>query len=386
MRLAPPVAPPPPAETVDLFDARLYSDGDPHNCWRRLRQDDPVRWQAVPGRGGFWSVTRYADAQQVMLDHRTFSSTGGVFLNLLGRREPASGQQFASTDPPRHGRIRGPVQRRLTPAAVARHVRSLRADIATMLDAGESFDLAATLRPLPLAILGPLLGIPAGDWPRLARLVMMSVAEEDPGVMLPGGPEETLEAAHRELFGYLVDLVVRHRREPRGDLIDVLGETVVDGEVLRPGAVVANAYSIVLGAGAAIPHVPAAAVLALAAAGRFAECASRPGGIPLLVEEALRWSTPAQHFMRVTTRPDEISGVRIGRVEAVVVWLGSANRDPAAFAGPDEFRPDREPNRHLAFGAGRHFCVGNNIARLALRLVFEEIFARYEDLRPASGC
>jgi hypothetical protein len=85
MRLAPSVAPPPPAETVDLFDPRLYSDGDPHNCWRRLRQDDPVRWQPVPGRGGFWSVTRYADAQQVMLDHGTFSSTGGVFLNRGGR-------------------------------------------------------------------------------------------------------------------------------------------------------------------------------------------------------------------------------------------------------------------------------------------------------------
>jgi cytochrome P450 len=385
MRLSPPSGPPPALADIDLSDPRLYSDGEPHSAWRVLREQEPVHWQPVPGRGGFWSVTRYADAQQVMLDHTTFSSTGGVFLNLLGRSEPASGQQFASTDPPRHGWIRGPLSRRMTPAAVARHVDSMRADVSAMLDAGSAggtFDLAAALAPLPLAILGPLLGIPAGDWPAVARLVLMSVAEEDPDVMLPAGPEQTLQQAHRELFGYLVGLVLEHRKAPRDDLIDVLTDMTVQGERLRAGTVVANAYSIVLGAGAAIPHVPAAAVIELSRTGRYAHYARRPELIPGLVEEALRWSTPAQHFMRIATRPVTLGGTPISRGDAVVVWLGSANRDPAAFPAPDHFDAEREPNRHLAFGAGRHYCFGNNIARMALRLVFEEMFARYAELIP----
>jgi cytochrome P450 len=383
--LAPETGDPPDLAALDLADPGLYGDGEPHAVWRALRESDPVRWQPVPGRGGFWSVTRYAHARQVMMNHVTYSSSGGVFLNLLGRSEPASGEQFASTDPPRHGWIRGPLQHEMSAAAVARHVESLRCDVASMLDEAKNgpVDLMRAMANLPLAILGPLMGIPAGDWPRLARLVTMSVAEEDPDVQLPAGPEATLEQAHRELFGYLFDLVKAHLRAPRGDLIDVLMTMEIDGRRLRPGAVVANAYSIILGAGAAIPHVPAAALLELIRLNRYQECARRPDLIPELIEEALRWSTPAQHFMRIATRPARLGGVDIARGEAVVVWLGSANRDPAAFIDPDVFDPRRDPNRHLGFGAGRHYCIGNGIARLALRLVFQEMFSRFASFEPA---
>lgn len=387
MRLSPPdTATPVDPDSVDLADPKLYGDGKPHSVWRVLREREPVRWQPVPGRGGFWSVTRYAHATQVMLDHETFSSTGGVFLNLLGRSEPAQGEQFASSDPPRHGKLRSPLQHRMTPAAVAQHVESIRQDVRDMLDAGtdrEPFDLATALAPLPMVVLGPLLGIPRADWPRVSRLVLMSVAEEDPDYQLPDGAEATLGTARRELFSYLLNLVLRHLRAPRDNLISVLTTMEVDGQPLRPGAVVANMYSIVLGAAAAIPHVPAAAVLELCRQGRYPECATRPDVIPTLTEEALRWSAPAQHFMRMVTRPVRIAEVDVEPGQAVVVWLGAANRDAAAFPDPDAFDPWRTPNQHLAFGAGRHYCFGNSIARLALAVVFEELFARFSDIRLA---
>lgn len=387
MRLSPPdLAIPVDPDSVDLGDPKLYSDGMPHAVWRVLRDRDPVRWQPVPGRGGFWSVTRYADATQVMLDHVTFSSTGGVFLSLLGRSEPAQGQQFASSDPPRHGKLRSPLQPRMTPQAVTQHLESVRQDVRDMLDVGMDgapFDLATALAPLPMVALGPLLGIPRADWPRLLRLVLMSVAEEDPDYQLAGGADATLLAAHRELFSYLLDLVLKQLRAPRDNLIGVLTTMEVDGQPLRPGAVVANAYSIVLGAAAAIPHVPAAAVLELCRQDRYAQCAARPEVVPTLVEEALRWSAPAQHFMRIATRPVRIGDVDVQRGQAVVVWLGAANRDAAAFPDPDVFDPWRNPNRHLAFGAGRHYCFGNGIARMALAVVFEELFRRFSDLRLA---
>ncbi|MEV4754260.1 cytochrome P450 [Micromonospora sp. NPDC049559] len=365
---------------VDLADPRLYGRGEPHAVWQALRDHRPVHWQPVAGRGGFWAVTRYADAEQVLTDHATFTSTRGVFLNMLGRDEPASDQQFAASDPPRHGRIRRPVQRELTVRAVARHTESLRADIVRLLAPaldGGTFDLTEVTGALPMAVLGPLLGIPAADWPRLARLVGMSVAEADPGFVLPEGVEATLRRAHRELFGYLLNLVQAHRREHRGDLVDVLAGTTVDGSPLSAGAVVANCYSLLLGASAAIPHVPNGALLELIRTGRYAAWADRPELLESGIEEALRWTAPARHFLRCATRDTRIGGVPVAAGDAVVVWIGAANRDERIFPDPHVFDLSRSPNRHLSFGDGQHYCVGAPIARLALRIFFTELFARF---------
>ncbi|GLL02147.1 cytochrome P450 [Dactylosporangium matsuzakiense] len=373
-------------DQVDLADPSLYSDGDPHAVWRILRDRDPVRWQSVPGRGGFWSVTRYADSRRVMLDHRTFSSTGGVFLNLLGQGEPAQGQQFASADPPRHTQMRSPVQHRMTAAAFAPHLEATRDAVGEMLADGldgRPFDLAAALAPLPMVALGPLLGIPRADWPQLMRLVMMSVAEEDPDYRLPEGAQATLDRARRELFAYLIDLLLAQVRRPQDNVISALRTVVVDGRPLRPGSIVANVYSILLGAAAAIPHVPVAALLEPATTRHFRECGEDPDAVGPLVEEALRWSAPAQHFMRIATRPTTLGPANVLAGQAVVVWLGSANRDGRAFERASEFDSRRTPNHHLAFGFGRHYCVGNNIARLVLREVFRAVFDRFSGVEPA---
>lgn len=336
----------------------------------------PVRWQPVSGRGGFWSVTRYADVAAVLTDHARFTSTGGVMLNMLGRVEPARDQQFAASDPPRHGLVRGALQRRMTARAVRRHEEAIRAHVRGMLaPLAEEFDLAAATAGLPAAFLGPLMGIPPADWPALRRFVAMSVAEEDPDVMLPAGPEATLDRGHRELFAYLLGLLLEHRRHPRGDLVDLLAALP-----LRPGAVVANCYSLLLGGGAAIPHVPTVTVAELIRSGRYAEWAAQPGQLGTAVEEALRHASPAGHFMRHATVDTTVGGVPVAAGDAVVVWLGAANRDEAAFADPHRLDPARRPNRHLAFGDGRHYCLGAAMARLTLRVFFEELFARYPAL------
>ncbi|MFK3979527.1 cytochrome P450 [Micromonospora sp. NPDC050397] len=373
-------------DRVDLADPRLYADGEPHGVWRALRERQPVRWQPVDGKPGFWAVTGYADAERVLTDHGSFTSTRGVFLNMLGREEPASDHQFAATDPPRHGRIRRPVQRELTVTAVRRHAESLRNDIARLLAPaldGGVFDFAEATAALPLAMVGPLFGIPAPDWPHLARLVAMSVAEDDPDHQLPEGTEATLRRAHRELFGYLFNLVVAHRGGDRGDLVDVLTSMTVDGRRLSAGAVVANCYSLLLGASAAIPHVPSVALLELIRAERYADWAAHPGLLDSGVEEALRFAAPARHFLRCASRDTRVGGVNIAGGDAVVVWIGSANRDERAFTDPDTFDVRRTPNRHLSFGDGPHYCVGASIARLALRTFFAELFARFSSFELA---
>ncbi|RKF25513.1 cytochrome P450 [Micromonospora globbae] len=378
MRIAPCGHTRPPGR-AHLADPVLHEVGDPHAALRALRRWDPVGWQPVEGRSGFWAVTRYADVRAVLTDHETFSSTGGVMLNMLGRPEPARDQQFASSDPPRHGLIRGPLQRQMTTRAVARHAPAIRSFVRGMLHPADGpLDFADLTSGLPLAFLGPLMGIPAADWPDLARWVAMSVAEHDPEAMLPDGPTATLERGHRELFAYLLHLVLDHRRRPRGDLVDLLASMP-----LRPGAVVANCYSLLLGGGAAIPHVPRAALAELIRTGRYEEWARRPDRIDRAVEEALRFTTPAGHFMRLTKRDTTVGGVRIPAGDAVVVWLGSANRDETVFPDADTMDPDRHPNRHLAFGDGRHYCLGAPVARLTLRIFFEELFATFASFEPA---
>lgn len=374
------------ADLVDLADPRLFAHGEPHEVWQALRAHRPVRWQPVDGRAGFWAVTRHADAERVLTDHAGFTSTRGVFLNVLGRDEPARDLQFSASDPPRHGELRRPVQREMTARAVRRHAESLRADVARMLAPaldGGPVDFAALTSTLPMAILGPLFGIPAEDWARLARLVGMSVAEEDPAYQLPEGVEATLQRAHRELFAYLLNLVQAHRRRPRGDLVDVLASMTVGGRRLSPGAVVANCYSLLLGASAAIPHVPNAALLELSRSGRYAEWARQPDLLGSGIEEAIRWAAPARHFLRCATRDTRLGDVTIAAGDAVVVWISSANRDERVFVDPHRFDVRRTPNRHLSFGDGHHYCIGAPLARLALRVFFSELFRRFASFEPA---
>ncbi|GGO29334.1 cytochrome P450 [Micromonospora parathelypteridis] len=368
-----------PPGRIDLADPGLHGGGDPHAAWRMLRRWDPVSWQPAQGGSGFWAVTRHTDVRTVLADHSRFTSTGGVVLSMLGRPEPAQNQQFAATDPPRHGLIRGPLQQQMTARAVARHEPAIRSFVREMLRPADGLlDFASLTSALPMAFLGPMMDIPTADWPALARWVSMSVAEHDPDVMLPGGPSATLDRGHRELFAYLLDLVISHRRRPRGDLVDVLGAMP-----LRAGAIVANCYSLLLGGSAAFPHVPRAVLAELIRTGRYEDWARRPERIGRAVEEALRFASPAGHFMRLATSDTALGGVRVAAGDAVVVWLGSANRDESVFRDPDTLDPDRHPNRHLAFGEGRHYCLGAAFARLTLRVFFEELFATFTSFEPA---
>ncbi|MFJ2766912.1 cytochrome P450 [Streptomyces sp. NPDC087300] len=384
---------------VNLADPALYADGDPYTTWRALREHAPVSWQQVSGTLGFWSVTRYADVERVLADHASFTSERGTLLSLLGRSDPAARRQMAVTDPPRHDRMRAPLHRALRLRSAEAHAEQIRAGIRDLLPAappgGElTFDFAAACAQLPLVVLGPLLGLPVRDRPRLVRLAMMCAAEDDPDHQLPGGRDATLERGHRELFAYFADLVRDRRRHAQGDrparlglpdgdhgdLVDVLLTMEVDGARLTPGEVLSNCYSLLLGAGVTLAHVPPAAVFDLCGTGRYADWATRPDLLDSGVEEALRRASPARHFMRYARRPVVLAGVPVAEGDAVVAWLGSANHDEAVFPRPDVFDPGRRRNRHLAFGAGPHYCAGAGIARVTLRLFFAELFARYAEI------
>jgi cytochrome P450 len=376
---------PPPDLGADLADPLLYADGDPHAVWQHLRRANPVSWRPMGDRLGYWSVTRHADVDRVLRDHRSFTSTRGTFLNVLGKPDPASGKQLAATDPPRHTAMRSPLQQTLSIRSTAEQEAMIRRRVRALLGPAVqtgSTDLAAALAGLPVAVLGTMMGLPERDWSGLTELALMAVAPDEPARVLPKGPAATLQRAHRALFAYFQDQAHDRAEDPGSDLMSALLALRPEGRP-DPGAVVANCYSLMIGA-ATWPHAPTVALVELAAGGRYRELAARPDLLDSLVEEAFRWASPANHFLRHTTAAVELGGVALPAGAPVVVWLGSANRDESVFADPYSFDPSRWPNRHVAFGSGPHNCLGSALARGMIRATFQEMFALFADVALAA--
>lgn len=389
MRLGNPAGGPPVDLTaVDLTDPFLFGDGQPHRVFAALRALDRPHWQPV-GDSGFWSAARHVDAMAVLGQARTFTSERGTLVGLLGLEDPAGRGQMAVTDPPRHARLRRPTSRPLRPRALAEHTdrlrRLVRALLAPAVD-GERLDFARAMMELSTAVAGIVMGLPESDWPSLTTLATMAIAPDDPDFALPGGRAATLSHAHRELFAYFHDEVADRRRQgaDRPDMISVfLSVRMADGEPMPVGAVVANCYSMLMGASVTSPHVPSATLLHLLETGTYAEWAVDPRRLAEGVDEALRWASPANHFMRYATRDVELSGATVRAGDAVVAWIGSANRDERVFAEPFRFSVGRRPNPHLAFGAGPHYCVGHHAARQTLCILFEELGDTFEHVELA---
>jgi cytochrome P450 len=308
-------------------------------------------------------------------------------LCLLGQEDPAAGRQMAATDPPRHRQLREPLQHALNakPTEVRREqFRRAVLDVLAPLADGE-YDLAAHMAMLPMAIVGGIMALPAADWPALVSATKAAVAPEDPSCGRGGTADAVLKGAHRELFAYFQDIVTDRRRHPGDDLISLLIAMQMDGHPLSSGEILSNCYSLLLGANVTVAHVLPSTLLDLMGTAALSEWAETPSPRLLAtgVEEALRWASPATHFLRHATTDTEAGGQPVRQGDPVVVWLGSANRDSDVFADPFTFNAGRHPNRHLAFGIGPHYCVGHSVARVALRLLFAELFSRYCNFAPA---
>ncbi|QKG84614.1 cytochrome P450 [Kroppenstedtia pulmonis] len=372
-------------EEVDLTDPSLYSRENPHLIWHAMRHRAPVHWQNVEEGLGFWSVTKYEDAVKVLKDHNHFTSERGTLLNLLGTEDPAGGRQMVATDPPRHTQIRRPLQQAFNKNALEKHKELIRKEVCQVLQpafGGELFDFAVASTYLSTSVAGILLDLPAEDWPMLTQLTTMAVAPSDSEYELQDGSRATLERAHREIFAYFQDIIHQRQRSPGEDPISILLSMQVDGKRLDPGAVISNCYSLLLGATVTTPHVPSSTLLELIKSGGYEEWAAyHPEYLVSGLEEAFRWSSPASHFMRYATEDLKIRDTEIKEGEAVVVWLGSANRDEDIFQNPYQFDFRRNPNPHITFGSGRHHCIGHTAARTSLRILFQvllENFASFE--------
>jgi cholest-4-en-3-one 26-monooxygenase len=366
-------------EKIDLGDVGLFAHGIPHEIFRHLRRESPIYWNEEACGSGFWALTRYADVLEVGRDSETFSSERrGVMI--LDESFQTSGRErmMIEMDPPRHTQLRSLVNRGMTPRRILDLEKFARRSFASVLDRSLEMGLCdfvkdvATL--LPLQIITEMVGIPEADRPRLGALADRVQGFDDPE--LGGGDGENSEAI-QEMSAYARELARDKRRSPQDDIATAILQADLDGESMGDDAFAAFFVLLITGGIETTKAAISGGMLALTEhPDQWAALRRDPDALPGAIEEMIRWVTPIQHFRRTATRDTMISDQPIREDDKVVVWYASANRDESVFEDPFRFDITRTPNEHLSFGFGRHYCLGTNLARLEMRVVFEAMLER----------
>ena len=363
---------------IDLSDGRSFARGFPHDFFTHLRRDAPVWWheatEKTPGGKGFWVVSRHADVIAVFRDAATFSSEMGGTQIFDGKGQGISLNQ---TDGVKHRRLRGLVNQGFTPRMIGRLEEDLRKRTRQILDAipeGEVFDFVPMVaRELPLQTICSVLGIPQSDRAELSEVVDLAIT---------AGTGEALALEHlRHLSRYGGELIARKRREPADDILTaIVHAKLEDGSPQLDDRELRGFFDLLFPAGAETTRSAIAGSLLafIENPDELARLRAEPALMKTFVEEAVRWTSPSVYKRRTATGDTELRGVAIRRGQKVTLWEMSANRDEDVFADPFRFDVGREPNDHVGFGLGVHFCLGANLARLELRVMFEELFARFE--------
>ncbi|MGA6161821.1 cytochrome P450 [Amycolatopsis magusensis] len=369
----------------DLSDPALYESGEALAVWRELRRTEPVYRVAKSAHGPFWAVLTHDLVTEALADPATYSSTGGMRIDADRTATAAgTGKMMVITDPPRHGKIRRIMASAFTPPTVARLRETMREIVVELVEAAldkGTCDFVEVAARLPLAVICDLLGVPRQDWDFMLSRTMTAF-----GVSTQSGPADPSRAAvaHTEIFRYYEELMARRRREPKDDIVSALVRGRIDGKPITSTEVVLNCNGLISGGNETTRHATLGGVLAfLRSPPQWALLRENPGLLPSAIHEVLRYTSPAMHLLRTTTRNTELGGRQLGAREKVTLWLASANRDERIFRDPDRFDITRAPRRHLTFAHGPHHCIGSVLATAELTTMFGELRDRVHRLEPA---
>jgi cytochrome P450 len=356
---------------VDLLDPRTFVDYDLTSLWRTLRRDAPVYRHPR----GFWVLTRYADVVAVYKDPSQFSSHNGNMLSTLAAGgDSAAGHMLAVTDGPSHRRMRTAIIDSLRPStmsALGERLRVRTFELVRRMTTGEPFDFAAEIAEhLPMGTICDLMSIPAGDRAQLLEWNKQALSSDT-----LGATESDALLARAEILTYLTELVQERRERTGSDVVsELIAHRPSDGTPLSDEEIIYNCYSLLIGGDESSRMSAICGVLAFCNyPNEWRRVRAGDVSVDSAVEEILRWTTPAMHVGRCATRAVDFGGQRIGEGDVVTLWNISANRDDTVFRSPEAFVADRQPNRHLAFGYGPHFCVGAQLGRLELRILLDTL-------------
>jgi hypothetical protein len=366
-----------------------YVDNVPHDVFRELRTTNPVAWTEESDGRGFWSITKYDDILYASRHTEVFSSRYGIRMEDMDEEETEARRTMMEMDSPEHTKLRRIVARPFTPRAVASYeesVRDLARDVLVQLDGEREFDFTRLIaRELPMRMLGRLLGLPDEDLDWLVSRGDALIGNSDPDFtdfvvdqtdtsdfrLLPFRSPVAIE-----LFEYAQIALDARRLSPTPDVLSALLEPNAEGETLDD-LTLKNFFALMVAAGNDTTRYTMAAGARVFAEqpAIFSSLGSMDHpSMKSLVDEVLRWSSTTMHFRRTAVEDVELRGQRIAKGDKVVLWYISGNFDEEHFDDPYIFNPTRSPNDHLAFGLhSAHLCLGAHLARLELRVMFEEM-------------
>jgi cytochrome P450 len=374
----------------EIISPEAYAkQGYPHEAFRRLRAESPVRRfddTPIP----FWAITKHAHVTEVGRAPELFLNAPLLIVNpLYGRgkeelpfeRPPTLIEQ----DNPMHRESRKLIASRFTPRAlkkihadVDRIARKIVEDLYEQ-EEGEIDFVQKVSAPLPIAVIAWLLGVPECDWKLLFDWTNQLIGNEDPEYS-----EQGSQRAMVELFTYFSKLVEERRKAPKDDLITLFATAEVGGRKLEPLEVLSWCQIIVVAGNETTRNATTGGMLALI---EHPEERRRLQADPSLlksgIEEIVRWTSPIIHFARTVARDVDFHGHRFRKGDVLALFYPSANRDEDVFDDPFRFRVDRQPNRHLGFGVGEHFCAGAHVARLELEMAYRYLLPRLEEVELA---
>jgi cholest-4-en-3-one 26-monooxygenase len=381
-------------DTLEIVSGPHYEkNGYPHAEWAYLRKHAPVYWYDRPNVDAFWAITKHADIVEIARQPKIFLS--GPRLLVATKDQYLEGgdvlfRHLLNMDPPEHAKYRDLVNRRFTPRAV----RSLEHEVQEI--ANEVMDeLAATHRnggsmvecdfvtdlsaKVPLDVIAALLGVPKEDRPQLFRWTNETIGSGDPEFNQGGSPQETLERARAGLFTYFTNLVEQRRKEPKDDLTSALGAAQLDGQPLPIFEMLSYFLLLVVAGNETTRNATSGGVQAfIDHPAQWKMLQNNPALLRPAIEEMVRWISPVIQFARTASEDYTLRGQTIKKRDSVALYYPSANRDEEVFEEPFKFDITRDPNPHIAFGIGEHFCLGANIARLELEVIFRELLKRVE--------
>mgnify|MGYP003384644572 CR=1 FL=1 len=371
----------------------IERDLPPYPHYSKMRENDPIYFNSTRK---LWEIYRYKDVQTVLSDPLTFSSE---FFHAIGKPEL---QTLNAMDPPRHTKFRKLLAVAFTSKIVAAQEQNIRKVISAQIEkvkySGEigkvisaqiekvkysgEIDLIADLAfPLPATIIATMLGVPPNDIEKFKEWGFHAFKVAESALQNLSPSQQALDGV-KQMTDYLSEFACLRRDSPAEDLISALSCAVVDGESLTKEEI-ANTCKLLMVAGTDTTQllIGNSMHLLLQAPELKQQLTQNPELLDGFIEEVLRFATPFQHSARIATRDVELNGHLIKRGQWVVAFLGSANRDPEAFANPENFDITRSPNRHLTFGYGIHFCIGAPLGRLETKVAIMALIHAFPELR-----
>jgi cytochrome P450 len=375
---------------IDIIGPDHYAkNGYPHKEWAYLRKHKPVFWCDSANTIPFWAITKHADILQISKQPRQWLNGPRLIVFVAEKGQPPEPppvppfRHLLDMDPPDHGEYRSIVSRRFTPRAVRElqpQIEQITREVLdSVVDRKECDFVIDVSARIPLAVIAELLGIPRKDWEQMFRWTNMVIGGSDPEFQAGATSQETFDMARMGLFTYFTDLVAERQKNPTNDITSIVANAKINGAPLPQLELLSYYLLLVVAGNETTRNATTGGLFALIQnPDQWRRLKREPSLLKYAIEEIVRWTSPVIQFTRTAVADAEVRGQKIRAGQSVCLFYPSANRDEEVFDEPFKFDVGRNPNPHLAFGIGEHFCLGSNLARLELEVIFRQLIDRLE--------